>query len=181
MNQLRGFAPILLVLIIVAAAYFFTYPQYTSLQQTKGVLATEQEKNKSLKAAEADMNHFLSEYKSNNGRYDQASKILPLKKSELDNVLANLDNYANISGVTLSGVTFTDQSTDATTTTKVADYQITYVQMNIAALGTYPSFRAFLTQLENSLRIMDISKIDLASTETDALDYKMTARVYYQK
>ena len=125
------------------------------------------------------MSSFLRTYQGMSEQVTTANKILPPKKSDIQSVLANLSQYAASSGVVLAGMTFSDSAT-SNQVAKAAPYQINYIEISMSASGTYPSFRAFLTQLENSMRIVDIHSIDLGSTGTANLEYKMVARVYYQ-
>jgi Tfp pilus assembly protein PilO len=180
MNQIKGFTPVIVVLLILAAAYFFTYPQWTSLSSNKDALALEQQTNAGLKKSEADMSTFLNQYRSMAGKVEVADKILPPNKSDIQDVLSNLSRYASASGVSLAGVSFSDSAASATGANKPADYQVNYIEMDITASGSYAAFRVFLQQLENSLRVMDIHSVELDSNETQNLEFQFVARVYYQ-
>jgi Tfp pilus assembly protein PilO len=181
MNQIKGFAPVVICLLILAAGYFFAYPQWTALSDNRAALAVQQQTNDSLKKSQADLSTFLSQYRSMSDKVEIANKILPPKKSEIQDVLSNLSRYAADSGISLAGVSFSDSAESAANTSvKPADYQINYIEMNISASGSYASFRVFLQELENSLRVMDIHSVELDSNETQNLEFKFVARVYYQ-
>ncbi len=183
MNQIRGFAPLIVVLLIGVAGYFFTYPQWTNLGENKTVLEQVQQENETLKKQEQDINTFLSNYRAQKNQTDLAGKILPLRKTEVESVLANLDAFASSSGVSLASAAFNDQSLSQGTNSKLADNQITYIEISLSAGGTYQSFRSFLAQMENSLRVMDIISINLIKSDDSnpQMDYKLIARAYYQK
>jgi len=183
MNQIRGFAPLLFVVLTIIGGYFFTYPQWSNLSENKTSLVQIQEENAKLKKSETDLNTFLSEYRSKQNQSDFAGKILPLKKPELESFLANLDSFATSSGVSLSSASFADQGLGTSAvSTKSTDYQIAYVDVTMSASGSYPSFRAFISQLENSLRLMDILTVSIVNgNDPSKLEYKFIGRVYYQK
>jgi Tfp pilus assembly protein PilO len=179
MKQIKGFAPILLVLIILAAAYFFAYPQWTELGVNRDALAVAEAENQKIKQQEAELDNFLNQYKAFDDELEKANKVLPIKETELHEVLANLDRYAVTSGVSLINLAINEGATKAT------DNTIAYLDLNINATGNYPSFRTFLLQTESSLRITDILSVTLTSSDQEGtgstLQYLMTMRVYYQK
>ncbi len=171
-----------MIVLIAIGAYFFTYPQWTNLGENKLILEQAQEENTTLKKQEMEITNFLNSYRSQKSQTDFAGKILPLKRPELESVLSNLESFASASGVSLASAGFTDQGVNQLTANKLSDYQITYVEMSLAASGSYPSYRAFLSQLENNLRLMDVININIINNDDSTkLEYKLIARVYYQK
>jgi hypothetical protein len=179
MNQFKGFIPLLMGVIAIIAGYFFTYPQWTDLSTNRASLAAAEAENARVKEAEAQMQTFLSQYNNSSDKLEGANKVLPLNHGALQDVLGNLDSYATASGISLASVAFADSGTNATK--EIAEYTVTYIDLTISASGTYPSYRNFLLQLENSLRLVDIHTINLAAGESGNMDLKFVARVYYQK
>ena len=181
MNQAKGLYPILLVIVAIAISYFFTYPQWGGLSVNKASLAVAEQQNSRLKDSEAQLNSFLNDYRSNAEVREKAGKALPLKKSEVESLLANLDKFAADSGISVDSTAFTEAG--QASGVRASLYQLTYVEVNMAVSGSYPSFRAFLMNLENSLRIFDIHNLNILSGngESGTLDYRIVARIYYQK
>ena len=53
--------------------------------------------------------------------------------------------------------------------------------LSFAVSSSYEAFKAFLTDLESSLRIMDISKITLSVSESSAYNYDVEIKTYWLK
>lgn len=181
MNQYKGAAPILLVIVAIICGYFFTYPQWTELGDHNLQLEQAQKQNDALKQSEAEMDNFLKQYRTFGTQALEANKVLPLKKSEMQNIVANIGRFAASSGLSLSGATI--EEPDAS---KYNENSIAYADLTVSSSGTYPSYRAFLQQLENSLRIFDVYQVNLTTSQeegssSDILQIQMIVRIYYQK
>ncbi|HYE22796.1 MAG TPA: type 4a pilus biogenesis protein PilO [Verrucomicrobiae bacterium] len=175
MTHYKGAAPILLLIITIIGGYFFTYPQWTTLGVNRTALAEVQRQNELLKQSEADLQNFVRQHKSMSESSGQANKVLPADSIEIHNVLANLDQFAAASGVNLSNTSFTQDETRGT------DNAIVFTDISLSFTGSYASFRAFIQQLENSLRIIDVNHINVSVGEGNNLQFQLSARVYYQK
>jgi Tfp pilus assembly protein PilO len=177
MNQAKGALPILLLLVAFAAGYFVTYPQWTAYFDSKDQLHQVKDENLKLRDQKAQMDSFLSQYKSLSSEKELANKVLPLKDVEISHFLDSINKMAVNSGMFISAMDFSDPSV------KASEYSITYQDMKISLTGTYPSLRAFLTQLEKHSRLIDVISITASAGEEgsgDNLEFTLHARIYYQ-
>ncbi len=175
MNAYKGVVPVLLVVIALGGAYFFTYPQWTELGVNRAALAEVKKANDELKKSEADLQNFVRQYKAMEAERAQASKILPLKRDQMYDVLTNLDKFATTSGVNLSSLGVNEAAD------KGVENSITRIELTIEATGSYPSIKAFIMQLDSSLRLMDVDSILVQAQESTTLKVQLNLRTYYQK
>ncbi len=114
----------------------------------------------------------------------------------VDNIqlILDLDALAARSGLTLSNFTIQDNSSatassqnplSAALDTSAIPLQSTgltnSLDLSVGATGTYSAFLTFLTSAEQSLRPLDITKIDLKSSKTGVYNYTITFRIYWLK
>lgn len=181
MNHVKGFLPILLLLIAIVGGYFLTYPQWSDLSTNRTELQAAKDENATLKESQGQMNSFLNQYASLEQDQNNAEEIMPAKKADIQNFIKSLGEYAQQSTVFITGVGFTDASVKPKTNA------VTYIDMKISASGNYRSLRDFIKLIEMDKRIVDIMTITSSLQQTndpskpsDLQDYTINARIYYQ-
>lgn len=60
-----------------------------------------------------------------------------------------------------------------------AQSPIQSLDITVAATGTYPAFRQFLTGIETSLRQLDVTSVSVQDSATGVYTYQMTIRLYW--
>jgi Tfp pilus assembly protein PilO len=181
MNHYKGAIPILLLLISLGVGYFFVYPQWNLRAETISEYDVLKQKNDELTKQEKEVSTFVNKYRQSQNDIEKANKILPIKKSEIPTVLADLERFLLSSAMVATNVMLVEDSDKA-----AIENTIKYYDININTSGTYPALRNFLMNAENHLRLFDVHSIDVRagdnSTETSAiLEIKLVIRVYYQK
>lgn len=53
------------------------------------------------------------------------------------------------------------------------------LDVSLSAVGTYPSFRVFLSAIENSLRPLDVTSLTVHQSKTGVYTYDITVRIYW--
>lgn len=53
------------------------------------------------------------------------------------------------------------------------------LSLSFKATGSYPAFRAFLAGIENSLRPLDVTDLQISQSETGVYSYAVTLRIYW--
>lgn len=174
----------------VALFLLYTKPAYD------GVRAL-QEENESYdlaleKAAELQRlkQSLLSRYNAfNPADIDRLHKLLP---DHVDNVrlILDLDTLAARHGIALQNVVVSrpndNASTGSATVIGPSQRQYESVTLGFATAATYPQFVSFLTDLEDSLRIVDLVGLTLNAEPTittgePAYRFDITLRTYWLK
>ena len=114
-------------------------------------------------------------------------------KSEVVDLMIDVDILAKESNVTISSITFQESagsaapaavtpsvagSTEAPTPTNTG---IKTLGLNFTVAGDYNNILAFMRSLENNLRIYDISSVSFTSTDKDEFQFSIQGRAYYQE
>ena len=179
---------ITLGLVIAAGVLFFLYtkPTYDSLQTRKSDIETY---NLALeKAGELQQlkQELLARYQSfSPADIDRLHKLLP---DHVDNVrlVLDLDNLASKHGLALqniavSAVSRAAQGQEAIIGASLATYDS--VTMSFETTGPYDRFVGLLTDLEHSLRIVDVEQLGLDAADKTGTNYRfnVSLRTYWLK
>ena len=181
-----------LIALVIAGAVFFLYTQPT-YDQVSVVNAQVAQYDEALnKAAELQKlkQSLLSKFNTfNPNDIDKLQKLLP---DHVDNVrlILDIDSLATKHGMPIQNVVVTGSQVNTGSQTAigtVASSRQKYDSLTIkfATQGDYQSFRDFLTDLETSLRVVDL--IDLSISRTGAngaqpvYSYDVTLRTYWLK
>lgn len=178
------------LLIVVAGGIFFFYtqPTYDGLQTTKA--QSDQYDQALAKAAELQQlkQTLLSRYNAFNP--SDLSKLQEMLPDQVDNIrlILDLDNMAERYGMSLQNVVVNSPQTAApgavgAISTGGAKYDS--LTLSFSSRGTYEQFKQFLTDLESSLRIVDLVTLNIQpdSLSTNPADpsfqYTITIRTYW--
>lgn len=154
----------LLITIVLIWQIFNIYPEI--------ILAQENIKNEETKVKDLEiilqkiggLIGFAAENKENIGKFDI---ILPAVEDKA-NLLSALDNMASANGLVALKINFNEkakagsnQQPSLDSASENADFQTVNVQISLR--GSYPSFKNFLTAIENNLRLMDAVSVEFSS------------------
>jgi Tfp pilus assembly protein PilO len=181
-----------IVAFIVALLIFFIYvnPTYT------GSIATEQSTitndNQALAAAaqySQKQNELISAEKNITANSPDAltrlDKLLPDSVNNVGLIL-DLDALAAKEGLTLTSINvaagqLASDTGGATNATAGDSASYGSVNLTLTASGSYAAFRNFLSSLEHSARLLDVTNLGVAGSDTGVYTYNMTVRLYWLK
>lgn len=188
------------ILIAGGVFFFYTQPSYDTVQATAAQI---DQYNQALdKAAELQTlkQTLLSRYNSfDPNALDRLQKLLP---DHVDNIalILDLDSIATRYGLALQNVDIstpgTATPTNQTAIGAIGDANQAYdsLTLTFTTQGTYSDFLQFMTDLENSLRIVDlssltVSRVALSTTNgaansaasTPVYSYNIALRTYWLK
>jgi Tfp pilus assembly protein PilO len=159
------------ILLAGAIFFFYTQPEY---DKTKDINAQIAEYNQALqKAAELQQlkQQLLDKYnKFDPNDIDRLQKLLP---DHVDNIrlILDIDNMAQTHQMQLSNVQVngndsntTQQTVIGTLGTEAQKYDS--LQLGFTTSGTYEDFKSLLSDLEKSLRIVDLVSLSIAPAGT---------------
>ena len=197
--MMRLIIAIIAVVLAGGIFFFYTQPTYDSVQATQAQIA---QYNAALdKATELQQlkQTLLSRYNAFNPTdIGNLQKLLP---DSVDNValILDIDNLANHYGLALENV---DVSSSASQTAAsqtaigaigTSDQKYASLTLAFSTRGTYDNFVQFMTDLESSLRILDLVSLTISSDSASATatagqaaaqpiyDYDITLRTYWLK
>lgn len=195
-NQLAsGILIPLLVVVIGVGAYLILLPRYRALRDSQAVLAQQEQKVAATTASLDGMKRLIADFEAQKTELQRVDLALP-ESPEIPELLANLDFLASQSGVVLSSVQIVPAPTLASASAgqaagglrrveqlrgKTKDLDI--LEVSLTAAGNYPNLKAFLLNLEQNLRLMDVQELVVAEPdeETGLQEYGIKLHTYYQK
>lgn len=161
----------LLLLILAGAAFFlYTKPSYDTIQ----TLSSQGARYDAALAKAAQLQSLKQTLLSRYNSFDpnQIARLTTMLPDQVDNIrlILDLDNIASKYGMALQNVNISAPASSGGSgpVGAIASDAQPYDSLTITftTAGTYASFKQFLTDLEESLRIVDL--VSLSLTETSA-------------
>lgn len=185
-----------LVAFILAGAILFMYtkPTYATIGDTQAQIAQYQQALDKAAQLQALKKKLLDRFNSFNPA--DISRLQTMLPDHVDNIglILDLDSLASHYGLALENVDIA--APNATTGTggavgavDVGNKKYDSLSLRFSTYGTYDNFRAFLTDLEHSLRVVDLASLTIergtapgASVRGGpAYRYTMTINTYWLK
>lgn len=143
----------------VAVVLFFAFfmPLYHEYAGARRVLGERQTLLADAKAAQVNVINLSRQYMQNETTISKVLLALP-KQRQYDYITSSIQGVALTSGMQLTELTIGDAVKNA------GDYQS--FQVHIALSGRYPELIGFLDALEHSLRLYDISRMEISEGST---------------
>src|SRR3989344_5311519 len=151
-----------IVLILASIGLFFGYvdPTYAEIREQNG--------------EKTDYDRAL-----NNSKQLQAERD---KLLDIDNVrlILDVDEMAKKYGMRIRN--FKTEATEKNDTIGASNSPYGTLTLSFSTTAPYNTFLAFMRDLEQSLRLIDIASVEFASSDIgDLYDYKMTVKTYWLK
>jgi len=172
-----------LILISVGLFYTFTSHQYSEAQRLQDIKNDYQEVLDSASAIIEARDRLLIEYESIPPvDIDRLNKLLP---DDVDTVrlALDLDSVAANYGIAISELS-------AAMDTEGGGFEVSddiggspYDKVNVTFkfLSDYESFTSFVSDIERSLRIMDVKTVSFQIEETDVYEHEISVTTYWLK
>lgn len=183
---MKGVFPIVAVVIAGVVFYWYIDPTYTKIKDLRKEEAT---LNAALTRAlelQSTRDQLLSRY--NTFSPEDLSRIEKMLPDHVDNVrlALDMDSMAAQYGMRIRNVSIEKQEEKAKPsrqTKSVGPDERTYESMvlSFTVTGEYDTFRAFLNDLEKSLRLVDIEGLSFSSTDQGLYDFTIALRTYWLK
>ncbi len=168
--------PIILIGISIAVFFAFFNPIYNNIGKLRAQVASYDEALKNSKKLENERDKLTA--KKNAIDAENLAKLKKLLPENIDNIrlILEIEKIASPYGMVLKDVKYNPTSKDkkdvGSESTGVAqgdgavqsapkDYGVW--DLEFSTMGTYNNFLSFIRDLENNLRIVDISAIDFSS------------------
>ncbi len=185
-----------IILILASVGVFFGYvdPNYKgtssldtnknytdySIEELKTELATfkdvEQNSTSIVKTRKALVN------KRDSIKAEDTDKLEKLLPSNIDNIrlIIELGKIAQVRNLSLRGVSIGNFNGNSSS---VGETNTAYGTLSVSfgVTSTYNNFLNFLSDLENNLRIIDVTGISFASNDSGTYDFSVTLNTYWLK
>lgn len=180
--------PTILIVLAIVGFIVFINPIYVDISAKNEKIASYNEALDNSKALEAERDKLTQKYNSFNP--DNLSKLQKLLPDSVDNIrlILEIGEVAKPYGMLLKDVKYDTESKDSSISNLKAgespsqkDYGIW--NLEFGTQGTYSNFVNFIKDLENNLRIVDISSIQFSSSTGIGLNpalsesYKYTFKI----
>jgi hypothetical protein len=181
---MKSYSPLLLIIVSIGIFFFYIDPNYKEL---KTLQVTKNENEVMMgKAAElrAKRDVLTKDYNAiSKAERDQLSKVMP---ETVDNVrlILDIDNIARKYGIVLRGITITGGTETTDTKSKQivdkTDKKNGTITLGFSFSASYENYKKFLIDLEDSLRIVDITDFTITANDTtNVYDYSLKLNTYW--
>lgn len=194
----RYILPVILIGVAIAGFFLLTDPFYKSISLERGQVASYNEALDNSKALEAERDKLTQKYNSFDP--ENLSKLQKLLPDNVNNIrlILEIEKIASPYGMVLKDVKY-DATNDTVATsptigvakggTNSLNKDYGTWNLEFSTQGTYNNFNNFVKDLENNLRIVDISsiqfssggKIGLSPSLQEAYKYNFKIRTYWLK
>lgn len=178
---LLAFGLLIMALLVYA---FFVKNAYQKIAQLRGtILLTEQELNRKQNAID-QAKELFQQYQGVSEVRALVARSLPLEP-ETPRATAQILELANRNALAIESIAYENPKINPGAR---GDFAFGYgqIRLKLDMVGTYENFKSFVKDVEASLRLFDIEKIDLSArdekllAQQQMLKYQVEISLYYQ-
>ncbi len=194
---MRYIFSLLIIIVCIGTFFLVIKPRYDNLKDTRNQVSSY---NNSLDTADQlriSRDELVAKY--NNIPKADLDSLKILLPDSVDNIrliiqldsLATKNNMSTLRNVEYSSESETSSSTSSDSATIGSNIPYGEFTASFQTSGTYQNFLAFLADLEQNLRIVDITSVDFGGTEGsaggdgqsmgDVLSFKINLKTYWLK
>ncbi len=177
---MRSSSALSYLILTIAVVYAFALPQY----QNVNVLSVEKEevtkKLDKVDVIEDKKNALLAEFNEISSREVNMVKTLVPESFDYVKLAYDIDSAASRYGISISNVATQDNEVTSVSETEMVNsspYRSREVYVSFEA--TYDAFGKLVTDLEKSLRVLDIISLKITTKEGSIYDYELGFRTHW--
>lgn len=178
----RFLMPIILIGISVGLFVMFINPGVERIKSAGlegGQYEDALKKSRELISLRDELNSIYNSFETND--------LVDLKKmvpDHVDNVrlIIEIDNIASQYGMTVRDAELANSTSSKSDSDEIISIPGTgkeEISLSFSVISSYETFLKFLNDLEHSLRIVDIEKIDFIASDVDLNEYSLTVKTYW--
>ncbi len=189
---MKSFLSLLFIAVCVTVFVVVIRPEYATLQATREAVSIANTNLQTASNLAKSRDELIATYNSiSKTDLDNLKTLLP---DNVDNIrlIIQINSLATKNGLSLlRNVDYqTDQDAAAATALQNPNAaKVPYGEFAISfqTTGQYKNFLAFISDLEQNLRLVDVTKVDFIPTDTSAqsaavsMTYKVTLKTYWLK
>ena len=182
--MIRLFTPILILGLALVSFFYFTAPVLKDLDGLKVrrlALTAALENATKLRDRQKELLDLENAIDP-----DNIAALKQLLPNNIDNVrlIIDINNIAKKRGLTVRNPSIAKEADAATSDTKANNRPATdksSVMISFSVSSSYEVLKLFLTDLERSLRIVDLESLSFSGNDKNLYDYKISLRTYWLK
>jgi Tfp pilus assembly protein PilO len=178
---MRSTVSIILIIVAVCVFYFGVDPMYQNVKSLQAQAADYNQALSNSSSLRQVRNQLISKYNSfDKGEIDRLEKLLP---DSVDNIrlILDINGIASKYGMSIKNISIT-QAASANTALGTSQNPIGSIQLSFAVVSPYENLQPFLQDLEDSLRLVDVTNLAFSSNDTtDSNNYNITLQTYWLK
>lgn len=180
---MRAIIPIVLILISIGLFVVYINPTYANIKTLQTSEAQFDEALERSKDLISIRDQLLSRY--NTFSSEDLSSLDRLLPDNIDNVrlVIDIDGIAAQYGISLKKVSIDSGEEEAKRDGEIVviddSKSFNSIDLSFTVSASYESFVNFISDVERSLRIVDLSKLQFESTNDNFNEYKVTIRTYW--
>lgn len=176
--MIKALAPIFFLVAAVSLFFLYVDPTYGEVEELQSEAEAYDEALRKAQVLQSRKNTLLSKYNSFPGPdIDRLEKLLP---DAVDNVrlTLDLDGIARRYNMRVEAIEIENREPPkGVVAANTAPYET--VLMSFAVRGTYEDLLGFLSDLEKSLRIVDVVELSFDARTEDVYEYQVTIQTYW--
>ena len=170
-------------MLLVSIGVFFAFidPLYKDVQVTRVEIRELDEALNNSKQIQAARDQLLGRFNAIPAQdLERIKKMLP---DHVDNVklILEIDRVASQYGMTIKNISVIELGRGRGETLGRSEGPLGTIGLNLAITGSYRSFLNFVSDLEKSLRIVDIVSLAFSATAGDFNQYDLGIQTYWLK
>lgn len=178
---MKIFTPIVLIIISVALFFLFTDPRYDQVKELQAEEAKFDEALERSKELIELKDGLLAKYNSFSAEdLERLEKLLP---DNVDNVrlILVIDNISAQYGLLLKDVSVDQPSSNVPSGAGQAQAELGSITLEFSVGSDYENFVQFIMDLEDSLRVVDITLLSFTvnEDESDEVEYTVGIETYW--
>jgi len=176
---------ILLVLIVCfLLGYFIMMPAVASYKKNKLVIANKNQQKERIAQKETMLKGLGNDLEQESDFIKLGEQVLPTDP-QIPEILFAIDKLATTNSLYMSAFTPNVTAESKTTTEETKKVLWKTIDLQFDVVGTYPNIKAFIKDLENNIRTIDIVNISIngggdIKNSDSALRFHIGAKAYYQ-
>lgn len=185
---MKSLRPFIIIALAIGALYIYVWPQW----QTIGTLRTRHVELQSALVKGQELatlrDQLLAQYNAiPQADMDKISRVVPNKYDPVK-LVTDINAVASKYGMFIKGVKITDTALESTSGAIQAAPEVEIYnkkELSFATEGQYKNFVAFISDLEKSLQLLDIQKVEIVSRQNATkgapagLEFKVSVTTYW--
>ncbi len=183
---MKNYTALLLILVSIGVFFFFVDPQYKEVKALRIRHAENEKMLDKAKELRAKRDELNQRYK--NISEEERNKLTKAVPETVDNVqlIFDIDNIARKYGIVLKGISVsggTEKDANKPASRQVVDktgQRNGTITLGFSFSTSYDSFKSFLADLEESLRLVDVTDFSISANDTNNIyDYSIKLNTYW--
>ena len=173
----------ILLLLSVGLFYAVFMPRYEKVQG----LVSQQDQYKEVLANVSQLGQIRDdlEVKYQNTPAQEVARLEKILPSNVDtvNLAMNFDSIAARYGISIKSIRTVESKVDTGSGIIQTNGNKPYerVTVSFSFISTYENFRKFMTDIEKSLRIIDVKSVSFQTTESGIYEFQVSVQTYWLK